>query len=231
MKNAINFNGRIVGGLIALTPIPWQVQVRTSSQIFCGGTILDKYTILSAAHCQILSNQYIVAGATNSQPGPQTIRIKNVINHPNYNSDTVDFDYSIVKLTSPLSFNTNVKPACLPTANFVPGNVAVASGWGSISNLNGPISSSLRYAGLPITQCPSGKTSNMVCAGGNAGKGACRGDSGGPLVVPKSTSDFTAVVIGITSHVMGDCALENTPVIFASVSAQLNWIKATSGIA
>ena len=111
MKNAINFNGKIVGGLIATSPIPWQVQMLNNNKIFCGGTILDEYTILSAAHCKIHSNNYIGAGATSWQPGPQTIRVKNVINHPNYNEDTFpkyDFDYSIVKLTSPLSFNTNV---------------------------------------------------------------------------------------------------------------------------
>ena len=147
----INFNGKIVGGLTAQLPIPWQVQVRVSANSlganlggFCGGTILDEETILSAAHCFIDQNtgegifplgdtDIIVAGSKNSgTAGPQTIRIKNVINHPNYNRQTLDFDFSIVKLTSPLSFNTNVKPACLPTASFVPGGVAVASGWGSI---------------------------------------------------------------------------------------------------
>jgi trypsin len=149
IKNAINGNGKIVGGLIAPSPIPWQVQVRVSfnslgTNSFCGGTILDEETILSAAHCFIDQNtgegifplgdtDIIVAGSKNSgTAGPQTIRIKNVINHPNYNRQTLDFDFSIVKLTSPLSFNTNVKPACLPTASFVPGGVAVASGWGSI---------------------------------------------------------------------------------------------------
>jgi secreted trypsin-like serine protease len=136
MKNKITFNGKIVGGMIATSSIPWQVQVR-GSQGFCGGTILDEYTILSAAHCKITSTTKIVAGATalNSNPQTtQTIRVKNVINHPSFNSETLDFDYSIAKLTSPLSFNTNVKAACLPTANFVPGSVAVASGWGSIKN-------------------------------------------------------------------------------------------------
>jgi len=149
----INFNGKIVGGLTAQLPIPWQVQVRVSANSlgankggFCGGTILDEETILSAAHCFIHKstgatifplddNDIIVAGSKNSNTvGPQTIRIKDVINHPSYNSATAksDFDYSIVKLSSPLSFNTNVKPACLPTASFVPGGVAVASGWGSI---------------------------------------------------------------------------------------------------
>jgi secreted trypsin-like serine protease len=66
---------------------------------------------------------------------------------------------------------------------------------------------------------------------GNMGKGICAGDSGGPLVVPKSESDDTAVVIGISSYVWGDCGILNSPSVFASVSGQLDWIKATSGVA
>ena len=41
----------IVGGQIAPSPIPWQVSVLDGGSHFCGGTILDTYTILSAAHC------------------------------------------------------------------------------------------------------------------------------------------------------------------------------------
>ena len=74
----------------------------------------------------------------------------------------------------------------------------------------------------------------MFCAGGNAGEGVCVGDSGGPLIVTKGTSDLTAIVIGIVSNgvtVDGFCAVENYPGVFASVPAQLDWIKAESGIA
>ena len=70
----------------------------------------------------------------------------------------------------------------------------------------------------------------MLCVGGNdIGKSACSGDSGGPLVVPKSQSDDTAVIVGITSHRYGDCG--EYPEVFASVAAQLDWIKTTSGVA
>ena len=42
----------IVGGQIPPSPIPWQVSVQIEGKhIGCGGTILDTYTILSAAHC------------------------------------------------------------------------------------------------------------------------------------------------------------------------------------
>ena len=42
---------KIVGGQIAPSPIPWQVSVQSEGSHFCGGTILDAFTILSAAHC------------------------------------------------------------------------------------------------------------------------------------------------------------------------------------
>ena len=42
---------RIVGGKDAPSMIPWQVSVRNNGYHFCGGTILDSKTILSAAHC------------------------------------------------------------------------------------------------------------------------------------------------------------------------------------
>ena len=60
------------------------------------------------------------------------------------------------------------------------------------------------------------------------GKGICVGDSGGPLVVPKSESDDTAVVIGISSFREDDCGQSSD--VYASVVAQLDWIKKESGI-
>ena len=45
---------RIVGGKKVRYVIPWQVSVRScnSGQChFCGGTVLDEWTVLSAAHC------------------------------------------------------------------------------------------------------------------------------------------------------------------------------------
>ena len=62
----------IVGGQIAPSPIPWQVSVQSGGSHFCGGTILDTYTILSAAHCfddygGALDGYSIRAGSTKKQ--------------------------------------------------------------------------------------------------------------------------------------------------------------------
>ena len=59
---------RIVGGVSAESPIPWQVAVltkKTEGYSLCGGSILDDKTILSAAHCfeKHDSPSYIRAGS------------------------------------------------------------------------------------------------------------------------------------------------------------------------
>ena len=50
---------KIVGGENAPTPIPWQVSVQTNSFHLCGASILDSYTLLSAAHCFYPENSVI----------------------------------------------------------------------------------------------------------------------------------------------------------------------------
>ena len=59
-----------------------------------------------------------------------SIYIETVFMHPQYNSETFDNDIAIVKLKWPLTFNNNVKNACLPESSFVPQTKAVVSGWG-----------------------------------------------------------------------------------------------------
>ena len=85
----------------ALSPIPWQVSMRYEKwknyQHFCGGTILDSKTILTAAHCILheLGSIKIVAGTQFSNvfmsgqdaDGAQ-IRDANFFVHPDY--DTFD---------------------------------------------------------------------------------------------------------------------------------------------
>ena len=47
-----DFQQRIVGGVeLAVSNIPWQVQILVDDTYPCEGTILDDLTILSAAHC------------------------------------------------------------------------------------------------------------------------------------------------------------------------------------
>ena len=41
----------IVGGQLAPSPIPWQAAIQHGESFICGATILDAFSVLSAAHC------------------------------------------------------------------------------------------------------------------------------------------------------------------------------------
>lgn len=45
-------DGRIVGGLVTtINKIPWQVSLQLRGQHFCGGSIVARQWIATAAHC------------------------------------------------------------------------------------------------------------------------------------------------------------------------------------
>merc|ERR1719510_380600 len=118
MQNA----DRIVGGEAAPSMIPWQVAMLSGSFQFCGGTVLDSCTILTAAHCGINTGHSIRAGSLNKQSGGQVRGISQVITNTQfpYNSQTTNNDWVIAKLDSPLSLDGNVQAACLPSASYLP---------------------------------------------------------------------------------------------------------------
>jgi len=254
MKNAIS--NRIINGEFVPSPIPWQIRLTPNfnklgrAQGLCGGTILDEETILTAAHCffdvesgtdafPLDNGDFILAGITHpGSSGQQKSLMKSVVIHPQYNKATKNNDIAIVKLKSPLTFNNNVKNACLPESSFAPQSKAVVSGWGTtINGVQSSTSNWLKYVVVPFianNKCvrphtnywSSMITSNMICAGFFTGEtDSCQGDSGGPLAVPRSANDDTAVVYGVVSWGI-ECAKEKQPGVYTRVTNYLSWIKA-----
>jgi len=239
---------RIIKGKTAPSPIPWQVHLRQGSPTggfgyFCGGTILDAKTILTAAHCYKnpnAPNYFITAGIVHVGHEGQSAFVEKITLHESYNPKTLDNDIAILKLKTPLTFNDKVQRACLPEASFVPTGKAVASGWGLVGQSPNQSPKNLQWVTKPVVtndKCvwgtgpfkwhPNQITANMICAGdADGGESTCKGDSGGPLVVPKSSTDDTAVVIGATSFGPGDgCGKPGLPAVYAYVTKYLNWIK------
>ena len=71
MPTFMQDSDRIVGGEAAPSMIPWQVAILSDSFQFCGGTVLDSCTILTAAHCAINTGHIIRAGSLSKQSGGQ----------------------------------------------------------------------------------------------------------------------------------------------------------------
>ena len=148
-------------------------------------------------------------------------------NNPAYNND-----YVILKLASPLNFNENVQPACLPDPNFAPdvtGQMCFVSGWGALTH-GGSRPDILQWVDVPMItndQCSQSYnsytfTDTLICAGyPEGGKDACNGDSGSPLVCENNGK---AVFVGSVSWGNG-CALPNYPGVYARVATVLPWIQ------
>ena len=52
--------------------------------------------------------------AAPSDPNEQRLTITEIINHPNYNTATVDNDIAVIKVSGTFTCGTNIFPACLP---------------------------------------------------------------------------------------------------------------------
>merc|ERR1719384_609153 len=232
-----NVASRIVGGVeTEVNEYPWQVALVSAggSHPWCGGTLITSQHVLTAAHCTAgssPSNIAVLVGEHRIDDNSFTrLSLSAITDHPGYNSGTLDNDFSILTLSSPVTFSNTVKPACLPssTSDYA-GQVAVVSGWGTFSS-GGNQPTVLNDVSVTVQSnqdCNSAYggdiTSNMICAA-DAGKDSCQGDSGGPMTVLEGGRYS---LVGVVSWGYG-CANPSYPGVYARVTAQMDWIKANS---
>ena len=107
----------------------------------CGGTILNKRYILTAAHCLYTPgkrrhNKYrcsVMVGEHDIRrvdEGGQEIKIARFIENRNYRGNANDI--ALLELEEDIKFTEKVKPACLPKDDSKKyyGENAIISGWG-----------------------------------------------------------------------------------------------------
>jgi secreted trypsin-like serine protease len=106
---------------------PWQVSLQTRfGSHFCGGIIIDKTTILTAAHCVIGTRPKDVQIHGGSTDGSlkrlkRLERVREVIVHPDFRSKkVVAHDIALLKTRRAISFNDKVKAAELPRSSQFP---------------------------------------------------------------------------------------------------------------
>ena len=87
----------------------------------------------------LLKDYYIISGIVDVQDFSakrQQSEVESVTLHKDYNYNPLYNDIAIIKLKTPLYFDENVQPTCLPDLSFIPEeneNIGFVSGWGSIS--------------------------------------------------------------------------------------------------
>ena len=213
---------RIIGG-DDVTPhsIPWQVGLLTNTiiddykQVWCGGALLTDKHVLTAGHCTFDLNykpfeasdiRVVVAEHHQSDTSDGVQHdISSYKNHPQYDASTLDNDFSVLHLASPVELGDRAIPACLPDLRFsgdkLVGKYLTVSGWGRENFIETDYDYGyrdypelLQSVNLPVLSqedCievygfgPSGITNSMMCAGGTSeGTDACNRDSGGRVAI------------------------------------------------
>jgi secreted trypsin-like serine protease len=201
---------------------------------FCGGTLIDEDSVLTAAHCVVSTSvqpTHVTIGRTvlNSNQG-QKRSVSEIFVHPLYNPSLNDaYDAAVLELSSPVS---GIAPIKLATSsqNFLesPGRNATVAGWGNTiaQPAGGSAGSSfpnrMREAQVPLVSdnqaasvYGSSYFKSLMVAAGKEGKDTCQGDSGGPMFA-KAAGKYRQ--IGITSFGIG-CGADGFPGVYTEVNA------------
>ncbi|XP_063800220.1 acrosin-like [Pseudophryne corroboree] len=242
------FGSRIVGGKDALPGSwPWLVSVQEfmdydSYLHLCGGSILNEKWVLTAAHCfkkrgDDVYSWRLVFGANQLShlgTGVQIRGIAKKIEHEYYVADSESNDIALLLVNKPITYNSYIQPACLPTktADINLMTDCYIAGFGVLKEGSTEPSDTLQEAHvmmIPNKVCNSRKWYNgavgvyNLCAGyERGGIDSCQGDSGGPLMCKYPGSKIFSVV-GVTSWGSG-CGQALSPGVYTSTQYYLDWI-------
>jgi len=226
---------RIVGGVEAQEGrYPYLVSLTSDgSDHFCGGTLIAKDTVLTAAHC--LGGTIIAMIGGYEIADGEGILVVDQVAHPSYDFGTDEHDFALLFLEK--STTLDISLPRLNNNNDFPssGFTTHVMGWGVMDD-GSPADSLMRVALTVISneECESADTGDgnyngriyddMICTDSSDGHDACQGDSGGPLIVRDENGPEGDVVVGIVSWGIG-CGI--MPGVFARVSSGYDWIQAT----
>ena len=197
-------------------------------ELFCGGTLIDKDSVLTAAHCLVNPKpdklQVVVGRTALNQNRGQLRSVSHRFIHPRYNGNGYGYDVAILKLSRPVK---GIKPIKLATAKQnkleKPGHILTTAGWGVVKQRPDILPKRVHEVSVPVVSDSRAKRAyqsqglkylpSLQVAAGKKGNGACFGDSGGPLFDSGSRTQ-----VGITSHGAGGCGTARYPAVYTEVN-------------
>ncbi|VDI64695.1 Hypothetical predicted protein [Mytilus galloprovincialis] len=222
---------------------PWMVAIQfleprdTNFTFNCGGAIIDRSWVLTAAHCNSFNtdrpakNIRILAGSSFMSKMKVKIPVKKYYVHDQFKY-VLGYgwinDLMLLQLRKPLKFGPTINKIDMDTdigKNYT-GELCTITGWGDTDvNLGKIFPDRLQVQTMPVVSddyCrtvwnnPKKVMNNLICLQKN-NTDSCLNDSGGPLVCKKK-------LVGTLTY-GGDPCNGKKPSVHTRTSTNLNWIK------
>ncbi|XP_078413694.1 granzyme K-like [Cetorhinus maximus] len=225
-------------------PYMASIQVRKGTKSYghwCGGALIRRGWILTAAHCKLDKPIQVVLGAhslSRNEKSQQKLEVEKQHPHPQFNIKTTENDIMLLQLSKDAKINKDVKLLPLPQdkhADVKPGTCCTVAGWGVRTAKSKSPSDTLREVMLYVIDrktCNSKDyynrkpvvTEDMICASDSKGReDAAKGDSGGPLICSGKYK-------GIVSYGPSNPTAKK-PGIYTLISKKyLDWIQKIIGV-
>ncbi|XP_072025139.1 uncharacterized protein [Amphiura filiformis] len=200
---------QISGGTEATAGWPWMGSIRLSSGVHhCGITLLDSEWAITMRTC-INDGRYAVFGDhTTTKPPTVGTHVEStfcgIFTHPKY-------FIALIKLCTPVTFNSQVAPACLHTSQSEIQDYAMNEGdvtskcrilgWGQTSSAGENVET-LRDVEVNLATDNCGFSDNYLCVRDTATStaGACSGDKGGPLLCIGDDQKWRVVAVILNTY-------------------------------
>uniref|UniRef100_A0A1B0CTZ2 Peptidase S1 domain-containing protein n=2 Tax=Lutzomyia longipalpis TaxID=7200 RepID=A0A1B0CTZ2_LUTLO len=218
---------------------PWQAMVllETNRSLLCGGAIIERDVVVTAAHCvsglqprtvMIKAGEWRL-GVDEEPKTFQIVRVKAITFHPAYNPTNLNSDVALLHLEEKLRYDTHIGPICIDDEYVTSASTTdcVTTGWGKEVlriNIQNALMHSVGVQVLPDSDCQAAlsgygfSSQTSVCARPRAD--SCETDVGSALACSNGKGSYALRGIYSTET---DCASSNQIVTFARVDTQ--WLR------